>query len=401
MKRLIAVVAALAVFVCVAVGFVRVLDFRGTVASSPYVTYPTLDEITNFEFLSASYDERVAKGDNPKLVFGSSELNPAAAGSAHPGALFAASSYGMDVMTMGRAFCTNLWDAIEVGAFSEKLDDKRVVLIPSMQWFMCYRDPQIDFPASFSEGAYRALLDNPKVSEETKQAITDRMAEYGVDRRSGSLIEDPVSDAIDDAVSSLVADTRLGLKIKEREAAKSNEGKPQTLNDTQEGEEKDAEAGGAVEKPDWGRIFADAEKQAKKKSSNREGFADKWYEKKYKKWVAGAQRKWWFEEGKEFSEQELEDFKLLLQVCKEVGVEPLVIVQPVKGVAYDQTVYNRDVRQKYYDMIRSACDEYGVRYADFSDHEYDTYFLRDYSHPSSLGGAYYSKAIYDFYMGSD
>jgi D-alanine transfer protein len=34
--------------------------------------------------------------------------------------------------------------------------------------------------------------------------------------------------------------------------------------------------------------------------------------------------------------------------------------------------------------------------ADFSSHEYDTYFLREYSHPSDLGGAYYSKAIYTY-----
>ena len=46
--------------------------------------------------------------------------------------------------------------------------------------------------------------------------------------------------------------------------------------------------------------------------------------------------------------------------------------------------------------VQRACEQAGVPVADFSSHEYDTYFLREYSHPSDLGGAYYSKAIYTY-----
>ena len=77
-------------------------------------------------------------------------------------------------------------------------------------------------------------------------------------------------------------------------------------------------------------------------------------------------------------------------------MEPLVLIQPVKGALYDRTVYTRQVRAGYYDAIRSSCERAGVAVADFSDREYDPLFLREYSHPSALGAAWYSRAIYDF-----
>ena len=89
----------------------------------------------------------------------------------------------------------------------------------------------------------------------------------------------------------------------------------------------------------------------------------------------------------------------MLEVCRATGVEPLVVIQPVKGAVYDQTAYTRDVRARYYDMVRSACARAGVRTADFSDCEYDPLFLRDYSHPSDYGAALDSQALYGFWRG--
>lgn len=96
------------------------------------------------------------------------------------------------------------------------------------------------------------------------------------------------------------------------------------------------------------------------------------------------------------SAEELEDFKLVLSVCREEGVEACVLIQPVNGFVYDETVYGREVRQRFYQMIRDACDEAGVAYADLSSHEYDDLFFRDDNHPSSVGALYYSRAIWTF-----
>lgn len=141
--------AALAVFT----GGASLAGLYQTVDRDPVIGYPSLQEVTNFDVMARSYDRRREQGDNPRLVFGSSELNPGPAGPAHPASLLEGGDYGVDVMVTGRAFCEDLWQAIEVGAFAGRMDrddsSRRVVLIPSMQWFMCYRNAKRDFTASF------------------------------------------------------------------------------------------------------------------------------------------------------------------------------------------------------------------------------------------------------------
>lgn len=178
--------AALAVFT----GSASLAGLYQTVDRDPVIGYPSLQEVTNFDVMARSYDRRREQGDNPRLVFGSSELNPGPAGPAHPASLLEGGDYGVDVMVTGRAFCEDLWQAIEVGAFAGRMDQddssRRVVLIPSMQWFMCYRNAKRDFTASFSQGAYDAFMANPVISDELKDQVAQRMAVYGVDRTGPS-----------------------------------------------------------------------------------------------------------------------------------------------------------------------------------------------------------------------
>lgn len=364
----------------------------------PYVSYPSFPELKNYRFMLSSYQNRVAQGDNPVPVFGSSELNPRRANSKfHMVTLFRQNNYGMDVMAMGRGSIVNLWDAIEIGALSGQLQDKRVVIMPSMQWFMCYRNPQASFPATFSVGAWRALMENSAVSDSTKDEIRQTMAsEYGVNRTDAGLGLSGLVDGIDDTVGQTVSDIQLKhlLRHPKEGGADFVSGMPHALTETQR-----SHASGQEQIPDWKNIFAQADAAARKKSGqNPYGFYHKWYGKgkPFKTWVKGARASWGFKEGKPYSDSEYRAFELVLEVCRETGVEPLVILQPSKGVAYDKTIYGKDVRAKYYKRMRAICKKYGAQCADFSNHEYDPYFFYDYTHPSALGDAYYSQAIYQF-----
>ena len=151
--------------------------------------------------------------------------------------------------------------------------------------------------------------------------------------------------------------------------------------------------------PDWDAILARANKLAAERSAgNADGYDDAWYRAKYARWIQGAQEQWSVPaSGAYFSKRELEEFKMALQVCQEAGVDPLVVLQPAKGIAYDQTIYTREVRSSYYELIRSTCAEHGVEVADFSGREYDPTFFFDYSHPSAEGAARYSRALYTFF----
>lgn len=387
-------VAALAVAAALVAGGAgaSLAGLSAEVEREPVLGYPSLSEVVDFGLLERSYACRRASGSNPALVFGSSELDPAHSGPDHPASLLAGGAHGVDVMVVGRSFCEDLWQAIEVGAFAGRARVERVVLIPSMQWFMCYRKPAQDFQAAFSEDAYGAFMENGRISDDLKARVTRRMADYGVDRREPDSPLEGLAGRIDRAAASIAASLRLSAEWDPGSASPVyGPDAPAPAGDP----EVPATPGGAA--PCWDEVFSRADARARERAAGNDlGIDDAWSGAKLTRWLAGAQR-WRVRDGEYFSREELGDFELLLEVCREAGVEPLVLVQPVKGALYDQTVYTREVRAEYYDMVRGACERAGVAVADFSGHEYDTYFLREYSHPSDLGGAYYSKAIYRWF----
>ena len=376
MRRL----AAIGIALALAAGACAIAFTGGGVAGLPSELlrseYPGYDEVASWEFMSGEYDALAEADASPELVLGSSELKPGPAG------------------------VNDLWQAIELGALAPRLPEgsRRAVVFVSMQWFMCYRDPQSSFPGVFSQGAYDAFMANASIPDGIKRRVAERAEEYGA-HVSGGSDACPLAratSAVDRAARERVDDLRLAWRLRanggagapgEDGAAADGSGPgPDDLPETASGE------------PDWEGIVAAARERAVEASSSNDlGLYDAWYEKKYDAWLSGAQSGWKIGEEGYFSEQELEDFELMLEVCRATGVEPLVVIQPVKGAVYDQTAYTRDVRARYYDMVRSACARAGVRTADFSDREYDPLFLRDYSHPSDYGAALYSQALYGFW----
>lgn len=391
--------------------------------------YPGYDEIASWDFMAGEYDALRVAGKNPQLIFGSSELKSKPAGPAHPGRLFADGRYGAASVVAGRAGVNDLWQAIELGAFAPRMphDRKRAVVFVSMQWFMCYRDPQTSFPGVFSQGAYDAFMENDAISSDVKHRVAERVRAYGVPDAEASSAG-PLAwavDSVDRAAAAFASDMRLATAVRARCAGRSGAAVEGTARAV---EEKGSEAfggtatrdGGALGRganvsdvsrqpsstaraaqcpaPDWETLIAEGRERSERASrGNDYGFYDSWYRAKYQDWLSGAQKNWRVEDGAFWSAQEFEDFELMLEVCRQAGIEPLVVIQPAKGAAYDQTIYTREVRARYYDMVRSACAQADVRVADFSDREYDPLFLRDYSHPSAYGSACYSQVMWEFW----
>ncbi|MEH7438288.1 D-alanyl-lipoteichoic acid biosynthesis protein DltD [Neobacillus drentensis] len=98
---------------------------------------------------------------------------------------------------------------------------------------------------------------------------------------------------------------------------------------------------------------------------------------------------------------EYEDFQLVLDVLKETGAQPLFISVPVNGKWYDFTGFTQDGRSPYYKRIKNQIDAEGFQIADFSDHEYDPYFMKDTIHIGWKGWVYTDRAIMDFYRQND
>lgn len=83
------------------------------------------------------------------------------------------------------------------------------------------------------------------------------------------------------------------------------------------------------------------------------GIYNSWYENGgYDKWYAGRED-WLTFTDEPYQETEFEDFELFLDVCQETGIQPLVVLMPLKGAMVDQTDYTADVRAIWYDRMKA------------------------------------------------
>ena len=97
---------------------------------------------------------------------------------------------------------------------------------------------------------------------------------------------------------------------------------------------------------------------------------------------------------------EFQDLACFLEVCRETGIKPLLIMVPVNGYYYDYTEFPRKARDAYYGKIREIAQEYGALLADLSGEEYTRYFFEDRVHLGKKGWLKAGKAIWEYCCGA-
>lgn len=406
-KRFIGLFGGFAVAAGIFGGFLAMMwSYDDLVKDKPLVVCSSLEQLRDFDLQRANYDARINQEDNPILVIGSSELNTYRNRS-YTESFWTDHNYGMDIMTVGRGNITDLWDAVAVGAFDKDgIQENKIVLVPAMQWFMqstSYSKKTLG--ATYSKSAYDTFLGNNEISEELKMRVSKKLE---ANQFAFPTIATPLATKIcsayktvDAAASSAASSLRLRYTIFT------------TPIDNDELDTRDAESSrtknqpvpaarfGTPETPDWNAIQSSALEYAKEQANNNDLYLDnQFYKSRYNKWKKEAQ-KWKVDENKVFNESEVEDFKLLLQVCRECDIEPLVILNPMSDVIYDETQWTSKYRNMYYDMVQETCAEYNVQVADFSNYSASTYFLRDNCHPSDYGWSLINEQIYRFYTGEE
>lgn len=315
------------------------------------------------------------------MLFGSSELStPANLVPEIPAVVFGRNPYGVELSCIGEAYDQSLWHALAAGAYAPRLGNRKVAIIVSPSWFV---DGGLDdslFQTRFSYPLYRAFMDNASISDACKDYVQKRLREQGIDDtvvRAGAR-----GDAlawINDAAYAFADDLRLRSSLGEAADA---------------GIERDTRP---VAVPDFAQWRTHAIEDAKERSTNEWGFDDDFYENNvgvYKDQIKDRLA------GETFSDTpEYDDFGLFLRVCQESGLEPLVIVAPISGDYYDWVGVDAAARRACYEHILQICDAYGVAVADFSNKEYEKYFLHDQVHFGWTGWVDVEAAIYDFAKG--
>lgn len=320
-----------------------------------------------------------AMSDDGHVAFGSSEFFISKDKVAQcPQAVFGEQVCGVDLAYVGEAYDQSLWQAIAAGAYGSAVQNKKAMLVVSPQWFFKNNGDQGKFASKFSSTLYRQFAGNPNVSDETKAYVRSRVEQLGVDAKTTAAAHhDTVLDAVNDVAGALADDLSLRAQLPgvvEKAPLKS----PVRA------------AGAPTGEPDWNALLAQADASGDEAcTTNGYGIYDAYWEKN-----SGYD----VERGQNFSEadDEYADFSCFLDVCREVGLEPLVVILPVHGAWYDREGVPASERQAYYERIRGLCDKAGAAYADFSTCEYEKYFLCDTVHPGWRGWVRIEQAFYDF-----
>ena len=362
MKRLVAIVLAAVTAACVLVGVAVALPAQNQVDDQReygYVVSGTKSESVAFAAQAAHPDSY--------YLFGSSELatRPELVSSA-PNNVLRDFDCGYQFMFVGDAYDQSLWMAIAAGAHEQAMPNRKVGIIVSLQWFTDGGlEPGI-FKMRFSYPLYDALCANPNISDATKAYVAKRLAQEGVDQAmvdagAGSMPQDVLNNAVYDAMGDLRL--RQSLDEVREEGGYLPEG---------------------TQPPDYEALRREALVEAREAcAGNDYGIVDDYWDE----FIAPVFDLRAGEMAGETLTQtpEYDDLACFLDVCRECGLDPYVIIMPVNAKWYDHIGLSPEARAQCYERIRGLCADAGAACLDLSPYEYEPYYLRDIMHLGWLG----------------
>ena len=334
------------------------------------------------------------------LIFGSSELRTTEI-STHPVNFFAGKREGFQVDIIGRGSCQSIIHAIQLAASGDSLRGKKVVLITSPQSYVEEGIAPDLFMANFSAQQYLELLRDEELSDEVKGYLSGRVAELMKEYRSL-----PESASVDPALSALAewetkhdfpsaagkflmtpyyTLSRYLYSLKDKFSAR---------NILAGGENIPAPVFRSA--IDWQAEEQSAVAEAEKMTSNNGfGMLDDYYTT-----YIGSRLERQKDRDRALSysvSKEYGDLRILFEICRQKGIEPLFIHVPLHGQWSDYTGFSADRRQEYYQNVREIAEEYSIQTLDLTGYEYDQYFMCDVMHLGWKGWLEVDKALIEYY----
>ena len=344
---------------------------------------------------------------NTILLLGSSELQHQKSTPYHPGSIFE----GQDkkLLLVGAGYYQSLFHTTLVAALEPEMVNRKAVLIVAPQWFRKSGVKAEAFASRFSEENFVEMLKNPDLSDETKRYITDRTKKLlKVDPKErrrilqyeeqylGSGREPDRGTKVFQAFmeEKTLCNVMLRLGAYELTSSRKKESTVQAADNPSQTCAALAQRG-EVREPDFVSLRASAARDGEEACGGNPFFVKKSYYDSYIVKVMDQVKDEGIKTGYSVS-PEYDDFECFLKACSEMEIEPMVVITPVNGYWYDWIGFDSDAREDYYSQVRALCEKYGARIADFSDREYEEYFMEDTIHIGWKGWVDVSEAVYRF-----
>ncbi|SHN88482.1 D-alanyl-lipoteichoic acid biosynthesis protein DltD [Desulfitobacterium chlororespirans] len=331
-------------------------------------------------------------------VYGSSELS-GSTDPFQPVNFFTGQYAGIYYNLIGRGYCQSLIHLINFGALGDSLKGEKIVFFLSPQWFSKTGITSDDFQKNFSQQQYLTFLNNEEISPQLKRLAAQRVdsllgQDESMDMRILSYLSANNAEQAQIFLGALQPYYRL------KEALLSTKDHVQgyrTL--VEESPHKGADKSNskpAIERSaveiDWESEKKRAQEVGKARSDNNQFGIDNGYFNDYLKEKLPDYKDSMHDQSY-LESPEYGDLELLLSLCQELEIEPLFVSIPVNGLWYDYCGFPREDRAQYYEKVKQLVTKAGYEFADFSDHEYDPYFLRDTMHLGWKGWVEVNEAI--------
>lgn len=381
MKRLLAFILALALFVGGVWGYIGVsqAQLKAAVGIEGALIKP---------FYNSPSAIRRTFGEQDVVLMGSSELTSSHGTGYHPNALL--KNTDRKVYNIGSGGTQSLYLATAAAAIGDALPQKKMVFSISYQWFTADGVKPDAFASNFSLEHYTAALANPRLSDDTKALIAARSlgllaAAPGLQAKAATATDASLKHQV---LPKAISSVRMGFMTID---AIHDALKAYTPNAPQ------VKPAVNVTNPDEvERVISELNVTGSEKTDGNDFYVDSHYFTTYMEKIIDQLKN---NPSDKYSADsfEFEDFKLFLKICSELEIKPLILLQPVNGWWYDYVGESKDVRIQYYQQIKKLCAEVDAEVADFSNMEYEPYFLKDIMHVGEKGWVMISEKMDRFY----
>lgn len=324
---------------------------------------------------------------NTLVLMGSSELVATINQDYHPNKIFNYNDF--NIMQTGTSYSQNIIQATTLGSIEGSMSKRKVAIVESIQWFEKGGTQQDAFLNKASQNHILHMLENEKISKETKEKLINRIIEitkgnkqqndiykkyksYFIDGK-GTIVDKKLME-LDDAIYSF----KLKRKFYENHAKADYP----LLGD---------------KTPDynWEQMTDQFVAEVKKKTDNNDYAVDNKYYNTYLR-DRYASLKDAYKDLNYLESPEYSDMELFLTVAKELGIEVEVIILPVNGKWNDYTGVSREMREETYKKIENVAKSHGATVLNYGNREYEDYFLFDVMHVGVKGWMEVEKELYKF-----
>ncbi len=346
--------------------------------------------ISPYKFFAAD-NVKANMDENTILTLGSSEFRHGTKMSTHPANMFRDSSLNM--MMVGAGYYQSLFHAVELSALADGVKNRKVVLILSPQWFTKEGVLPPAYASRFSDETFVAMLQNKKISRGTK--------DYIIKRTKKLLSGDPQTKERVQRYERVFLNKDPSFY--DRQYVRFYRGFLEEKSEVgitaaaiAEGVEPyDPKKKDTTGEPDWEAYNRMAQKEGRKGSKDNPFYvANRVYQKQI---LPKLEKTKDSSKGASYAESpEYEDLRCFLEVCRETGIQPMLVLMPVNGYWYDHIGFAKEERKAYYENVRALAKEYGAALADFAKDEYTRYFFLDKVHLGWKGWLDINESIYRF-----